>query len=103
MNVLLFSFLLLLVQGNEPYVLLRSKGAGESFGELAMMYDTTRNATVKSTTHALLWAVDRVTFKAILGEHLTGSSTAQVIKELTTTSIHTLCKKDPLHNDHKPL
>jgi CRP-like cAMP-binding protein len=75
------SFLLLcLVQGKEPYVLLRSKGAGESFGELAMMYDTTRNATVKSTTNALLWAVDRVTFKAILGEHLTGSSTAQVIK-----------------------
>jgi CRP-like cAMP-binding protein len=95
--------LLLLVQGKEPYVLLRSKGAGESFGELAMMYDTTRNATVKSTTHALLWAVDRVTFKAILGEHLTGSSTAQVIKELTTASGHTLCKKDPLHNDHKSL
>ncbi|CAM6064679.1 unnamed protein product [Sphagnum tenellum] len=74
-------FDILATKGKEPYVLLRSKGAGESFGELAMMYDTTRNATVKSTTNALLWAVDRVTFKAILGEHLTGSSTAQVLRE----------------------
>ncbi|CAK9879264.1 unnamed protein product [Sphagnum jensenii] len=64
--------------GNEPFLLLRTRGAGESFGDLAMMYDTTRNATVKATSHALLWTVNRITFKSILGRHLSESSNAQV-------------------------
>ncbi|KAH9556241.1 hypothetical protein CY35_07G016400 [Sphagnum magellanicum] len=74
-------FEILVKKGNEPFLLLRTRGAGESFGDLAMMYDTTRNATVKATSHALLWTVNRITFKSILGRHLSESSNAQVLRE----------------------
>eukprot|EP00123_Amoebidium_parasiticum_P013631 comp22068_c2_seq1/m.32138 comp22068_c2_seq1/g.32138 ORF comp22068_c2_seq1/g.32138 comp22068_c2_seq1/m.32138 type:complete len:355 (-) comp22068_c2_seq1:787-1851(-) len=41
-------------------------GPGDSFGELALMYSQPRAATVKARTEAVLWAVDRVTFRRIL-------------------------------------
>lgn len=37
-------------------------GPGGSFGELALMYNTPRAATIYAMTDGLLWAVDRVTF-----------------------------------------
>ncbi|KAJ7523712.1 hypothetical protein O6H91_18G059600 [Diphasiastrum complanatum] len=74
-------FDILAKRGNEPPILLTSKGAGECFGELALMYDNLRNATVKAKTHALLWAVDRATFKSIMSRHLSGSPRAQILRE----------------------
>ncbi|KAL2650296.1 hypothetical protein R1flu_018424 [Riccia fluitans] len=68
-------------KGNEPPTIVRSKGAGETFGELALMYDTVRNNTVKTTCETLIWAVDRPTFKSIIGRHLSGSQTAQALRE----------------------
>ena len=42
-------------------------GPGGSFGELALMYNAPRAATVISTEpHSTLWALDRVTFRRIL-------------------------------------
>lgn len=41
------------------------KGIG-SFGELALMYNCPRAATVKAATEGCLWALDRKTFKHIL-------------------------------------
>ena len=42
-------------------------GPGGSFGELALMYNAPRAATVVSTEpHSMLWAMDRVTFRRIL-------------------------------------
>ena len=42
-------------------------GPGGSFGELALMYNAPRAATVASTeAGSLLWALDRVTFRRIL-------------------------------------
>lgn len=38
-------------------------GQGGSFGELALMYNTPRAATVKAAQDSVLWAVDRVTFR----------------------------------------
>ena len=43
-----------------------SIGAGGSFGELALMYNAPRAATVVSTESSTLWALDRVTFRRIL-------------------------------------
>jgi len=37
-----------------------------SFGELALMYNAPRAATVKSVTNGVLWAVDRATFRHII-------------------------------------
>lgn len=45
-------------------------GPGGSFGELALMYNAPRAATIISTTsHNVLWALDRVTFRRILMEN----------------------------------
>jgi cAMP-dependent protein kinase regulator len=41
-------------------------GPGGSFGELALMYNAPRAATVVSTESSMLWALDRVTFRRIL-------------------------------------
>lgn len=41
------------------------EGAG-SFGELALMYNTPRQATVQSETAGTLWAMDRNTFRRII-------------------------------------
>lgn len=40
-------------------------GPGSSFGELALMYNAPRAATVKTTSDSVLWALDRVTFRTI--------------------------------------
>jgi len=41
------------------------EGSG-SFGELALMYDQPRAATVKALTNGMLWALDRKTFRRII-------------------------------------
>jgi len=43
-------------------------GGGDSFGELALMYNAPRAATVKAVTDLRTWAVDRQTFKLTLME-----------------------------------
>eukprot|EP00300_Choanocystis_sp_HF-7_P027161 c32232_g1_i1.p1 GENE.c32232_g1_i1~~c32232_g1_i1.p1 ORF type:complete len:372 (-),score=105.82 c32232_g1_i1:101-1216(-) len=40
--------------------------AGDSFGELALMYDAPRAATIQAVTPMRCWAVDRQTFKLTL-------------------------------------
>ncbi|GAA5874820.1 hypothetical protein JCM16303_002997 [Sporobolomyces ruberrimus] len=44
-------------------------GPGGSFGELALMYNAPRAATVVATSRSTMWALDRVTFRSILVEH----------------------------------
>lgn len=45
---------------------VNSSGPGSSFGELALMYNSPRAATVVATSDCLLWALDRLTFRKIL-------------------------------------
>ncbi|ORY93759.1 cyclic nucleotide-binding-like protein [Syncephalastrum racemosum] len=44
-------------------------GPAGSFGELALMYNSPRAATIRATTDGILWALDRVTFRRILMEN----------------------------------
>lgn len=39
-------------------------GPGQTFGELALMYNCPRAATIKALTEGCLWAVDRQTFRS---------------------------------------
>jgi len=41
-------------------------GKKECFGELALLYNTPRNATIITTANSTLWAVDRFTFRRVL-------------------------------------
>lgn len=43
-----------------------SSGPGSSFGELALMYNAPRAATVVSSEPSVLWQLDRLTFRKIL-------------------------------------
>lgn len=40
--------------------------AGNSFGELALMYNTPRAASIKTVTECTIWEIDRSTYRGIL-------------------------------------
>lgn len=46
--------------------LVKKYTAGDSFGELALLYNAPRAATVKAVTKCILWALDRETFNHIV-------------------------------------
>jgi cAMP-dependent protein kinase regulator len=50
----------------EGDVWLKLYKPGEAFGELALLYNAPRAATIKSKTDCILWALDRETFKNIV-------------------------------------
>ncbi|XP_005111335.2 cGMP-dependent protein kinase 1 [Aplysia californica] len=45
---------------------LTNMGAGKVFGELAILYNCTRTATVRALTNCRLWAIDRQCFQSIM-------------------------------------
>jgi len=55
-----------LYTGNGPPKMVKKYEAGESFGELALMYNCPRAATIWATTNCNLWAMDRMTFRKVL-------------------------------------
>lgn len=48
--------------------LVKSYGPGDAFGELALLYNSPRAATVKAKTNCTLWLLDRETFNHIVKE-----------------------------------
>ncbi|RKO95079.1 camp-binding domain-like protein, partial [Caulochytrium protostelioides] len=57
------------VDGQTQQIKVTDYGPGGSFGELALMYNAPRAATVRCTSDCVLWALDRVTFRRILMEN----------------------------------
>ncbi|KAJ1942658.1 hypothetical protein FBU59_003137 [Linderina macrospora] len=62
------SFEIFVQKGDEPAAKVATASDGGSFGELALMYNAPRAATVHATTEATLWALDRITFRRLLME-----------------------------------
>lgn len=67
---------------------VNASGPGSSFGELALMYNAPRAATVTATQPATLWSLDRVTFRKILldGTHQRRSMYDGFLKEVPILS-----------------
>ncbi|KAI8377997.1 camp-dependent protein kinase regulatory subunit [Radiomyces spectabilis] len=58
-----------ITKGDDPRIKVANYEAGGSFGELALMYNAPRAATIIATSDCVLWALDRVTFRTILMEN----------------------------------
>jgi CRP-like cAMP-binding protein len=52
------------IHGIEKRVLKR----GDNFGELAILYNSPRSASIKALVKTYLWGLDRDTFSIIVGE-----------------------------------
>lgn len=52
--------------GNTEPTLLKQYVPGEGFGELALLYNAPRAATITSTTDYIIWKLDRDTFNNIV-------------------------------------
>lgn len=55
-----------LFPGNTEETYLKKYQPGESFGELALLYNCPRAATIRADAEALLWSLDRNTFNHIV-------------------------------------
>jgi len=54
---------------------VKAFSAGDSFGELALMYNCPRTATIRARTDVVLWSLDRVSFRMIVLEANTKKTT----------------------------
>lgn len=53
-------------KAGDPPTYLKTYVNGESFGELSLLYNAPRAATIRAKTDSLLWALDRGTFNNIV-------------------------------------
>lgn len=65
-----------IVQTGEVEILINNElrktlQAGDGFGELALLFNAPRSASVRATKMTYCWAIDRVTFKQAVQEIIT--------------------------------
>lgn len=53
-------------KGSSQPTLLKEYQAGEGFGELALLYNAPRAASIKAKTDCVVWKLDRNTFNHIV-------------------------------------
>lgn len=53
-------------KGKNPEMKVHTYASGDSFGELALMYNAPRAATCTAATPSRLWSLDRISFKVIV-------------------------------------
>jgi cAMP-dependent protein kinase regulator len=51
---------------NDEEIFIKKYIKGDSFGELALLYNTPRAATIKALSNCILWSLDRLTFNHII-------------------------------------
>ncbi|PIK62135.1 hypothetical protein BSL78_00955, partial [Apostichopus japonicus] len=74
---------------------LGEMGPGKLFGELAILYNCTRTASVKASSDAKLWAIDRHVFQQIMmktgierqKEHLKFLKSVHILKNLPSIDL----------------
>ena len=49
----------------------REMGTSEGFGELALMYNAPRSASIRAVENSAFWGIDRASFKKALEEMIT--------------------------------
>mmetsp|Transcript_18778 Transcript_18778/g.22503 ORF Transcript_18778/g.22503 Transcript_18778/m.22503 type:complete len:328 (-) Transcript_18778:683-1666(-) len=54
--------------GSDPPAMVKTYKHGDSFGELALLYNSPRAATVKAVTDCTCWVMDRPTFRRIVAD-----------------------------------
>ena len=65
-----------IIKDGEP---CRRLAPGDSFGEVALVEDIPRTATVRAVSDAQLWRIDRDSFLTVLSDHAPARRVAQVI------------------------
>eukprot|EP00747_Dinoflagellata_sp_TGD_P106680 gnl/TRDRNA2_/TRDRNA2_169920_c0_seq1.p1 gnl/TRDRNA2_/TRDRNA2_169920_c0~~gnl/TRDRNA2_/TRDRNA2_169920_c0_seq1.p1 ORF type:complete len:941 (-),score=209.34 gnl/TRDRNA2_/TRDRNA2_169920_c0_seq1:47-2521(-) len=60
------SFDIMVKKGDEPPKKVFTAGAGFAFGELALLYNAPRTATITSTKHSEVWCLDRTSFRRLV-------------------------------------
>ena len=53
-------------EGESEAKMVKAYGVGDSFGELALMFNQRRAASVTAKEDCVLWALDQATFKAVV-------------------------------------
>ena len=83
----------------------QNMGPGRSFGELAILYNCTRTATVKALTKTKVWTLDRSCFQTIMmntglvrrNQHMAFLQSVPVLRQLSNTQLAKLA--DVLEED----
>lgn len=74
--------------------------SGASFGELALMYNTPRAASIKSSTNVRLWSIDRTTYRQIVVyyKHMRNKEYVEFLRnvEIKGAKLGTLMNDDEL-------
>ncbi len=63
-------------------VRVNMKEQGDVFGEISLMYDSPRTATVAATMDAVVWVLDRQVFRCVDSLWLTGLSPQMILTHI---------------------